>query len=149
MAREYDIKQVRWFFDAVGIIPVERSGRDMAATRAALRTLKSGFILGVFPEGRIETSRQFLPFQSGIGLLALKSGAPVHPAYLDGTQRGSEMLQAFVKSNTCSLSFGPTIHFPPGGSPRHRIEAATQAIEQAIAALAKTSAKRQSLPVEF
>jgi len=56
MAKEYfDRKLLRWVFDAVGVILVERSGRDMAATRHAMRALEAGHVLGVFPEGRIET----------------------------------------------------------------------------------------------
>ncbi len=48
---------MRWVFDTVGVILVERGRRDMAATRAAMRVLAAGYVLGVFPEGRIETSR--------------------------------------------------------------------------------------------
>ncbi len=53
MAKEYfDFKPLRWLFDTVGVILVERSGRDMAATRAAMRALEQGYVLGVFPEGK-------------------------------------------------------------------------------------------------
>ena len=40
MAREYyEIPGLRWLFETIEAIPVDRSGRDMAATRAALRRL--------------------------------------------------------------------------------------------------------------
>src|SRR4051812_42213381 len=59
MAREYyNVRGLGWVFKAVGAIPVERSGRDLASTRAAMRALANGAILGVFPEGKIETSRE-------------------------------------------------------------------------------------------
>jgi 1-acyl-sn-glycerol-3-phosphate acyltransferase len=136
MAKEYfEIKAIRWVFAAVGVILVDRAGRDMAATRAAMRALEDGYILGVFPEGKFATTRELLQFQNGIGLLALKSGAPVYPAYIDGTQRGKGMVQAFVESNTCNLIYGPRVEFKEGGSPRHKIESATQQIQQAIMTL--------------
>jgi 1-acyl-sn-glycerol-3-phosphate acyltransferase len=117
MAREYyEIGVLRWVFKTVEAIPVDRSGRDLAATRAAMRALQAGRILGVFPEGRIETSRELLPFQTGVALLAQKAGVPVYPAYLDGTQRGKEMVQAFLYRNCANLAFGPAIETPKGGS---------------------------------
>ncbi|HZK82792.1 MAG TPA: lysophospholipid acyltransferase family protein, partial [Humisphaera sp.] len=92
MAKEYyDLKPMGWVFRQVQAIPVERNGRDMGATRSALRALERGQVLGVFPEGKIETTRELLPFQTGIALLAIKANVPVYPAYLDGTQRGKEM----------------------------------------------------------
>jgi 1-acyl-sn-glycerol-3-phosphate acyltransferase len=136
MAKEYfDRKLLRWVFDAVGVILVERSGRDMAATRRAMRALEGGNILGVFPEGRIETSTELLPFQSGIGLLALKSGAPVYPAYLDGTQRGKEMLEGFLARNEASIAFGPAVELSDLDKSRQGIEEAATRIRAAVQGL--------------
>jgi len=136
MAKEYfDHKPLRWIFDAVGVILVERSGRDMAATRHAMRALEAGQVLGVFPEGRIETSKELLPFQSGIGLLALKSGAPVYPTYLDGTQRGKEMLEVFLTRSEASIAFGPAVDLTQLDKSRRGIEEAAKRIRSAVLAL--------------
>jgi 1-acyl-sn-glycerol-3-phosphate acyltransferase len=133
MAREYfDHKALHWIFAAVGVILVERSGRDMAATRHAMRALQAGEVLGVFPEGRIETSTELLPFQSGIGLLALKSGAPVFPAYLDGNQRGKEMLEVFLARNESSIAFGPAVDLTALDKSRQGMEQATDRIRAAV-----------------
>src|SRR5436190_238239 len=65
MAKEYyAVPGIGWVFRTVGAIPVERSGRDLAATRAAMRALEENAVLGIFPEGRIETDRELLPFQT-------------------------------------------------------------------------------------
>jgi 1-acyl-sn-glycerol-3-phosphate acyltransferase len=99
MAREYyDIKPLRWFFKQLEAIPVERSGRDVAATRLALRALADGRVLGIFPEGRIETDHELLPFQTGVALMAIKTGVPVYPAYLDGSQRSSTSKEALEEA---------------------------------------------------
>src|SRR5688572_12330056 len=46
VAREYrDQAALKWLFDAIQAIPVERSGRDLAATRSALRMLDSGYVV--------------------------------------------------------------------------------------------------------
>ena len=110
MAREYyELAALRWVYEAVSAIPVDRNGRDSSATRAALRALGNGRVLGIFPEGRIETSRELLPFQTGVAMMAIRTGVPVFPAYLDGSNRGMEMLEAFMKPNDVKLRFGPAI----------------------------------------
>jgi 1-acyl-sn-glycerol-3-phosphate acyltransferase len=138
MAREYfDIKPMQWLFNTVGVILVQRTGRDMAATRQAMQALEAGYVLGVFPEGRIETSRELLPFQNGIGLMAIKTGAPVYPAYLDGTQRGREMLEAIFLPNHASISFGPKVEFTQADGSKHQIVKVTEQIQQAVLSLQK------------
>src|SRR5687768_7932720 len=112
MAREYyDVPYLKGILDTVGVIPVTRGARDTGATRAAIRALEAGQILGIFPEGGIAPTRELLPFQSGVALLAMKSEAPVHPAYLDGSQRGLEMLQAFIRPQRARLLFGEPMRF--------------------------------------
>jgi 1-acyl-sn-glycerol-3-phosphate acyltransferase len=136
MAREYyDIRPLTTIFKAVDVIPVDRSGRDMAATRAALRALADGRILGVFPEGRIETTRELLPFQSGVALMAIKSNVPVYPVYVDGTQRGKEMGEAFGWRNRAVLAFGPEVKFDRTNTSRAALEEATARIQDAIRVL--------------
>jgi 1-acyl-sn-glycerol-3-phosphate acyltransferase len=133
MAREYaDFRPLRPIFQTVGVILVERSGRDLAATRLALRALEEGYILGVFPEGKIETTREILPFQSGIGFLAIKSGAPVFPAYLDGKQRGREMVASCFLPSEATLAFGPPVDLSDLQGERGGIEQAKTRIQNAV-----------------
>jgi len=136
MAKEY--YEIHWlapFFRVIEAIPVDRGRPGLAATRAALRALASGHVLGVFPEGRIETSRELLPFHSGVAALAARSGAPVFPAYLDGTQRGKEMGPAFAFPNRALLRFGGQIPLVLHGAGRDELNAATHTIEAAVRAL--------------
>jgi 1-acyl-sn-glycerol-3-phosphate acyltransferase len=137
MAREYAVFGIRWFLNAIEPILVERSGRDMAATRSALRALKDGKILGIFPEGRIETSHELLEFQTGIALLAQKSGAPVYPAYIDGSLRNKGMLEALIVPQQARLTFGAPITLADDGEGREGLESATQRIRDAVASLAE------------
>ena len=136
MAKEYyDIKGLSWVFKTIEAIPVDRGGRDLAATRAALRALEAGRILGVFPEGKIETSRKLLPFQTGVALMALKANVPVYPAYLDGTQRGKTMVQAFLKPNLATLAFGPVVQTETGSTSKEVLQAVTDRYTDAVGRL--------------
>jgi 1-acyl-sn-glycerol-3-phosphate acyltransferase len=144
MAKEYfDFKPLRWLFDTVGVILVERSGRDMAATRAAMRALDQGYVLGVFPEGKIGTTDELLPFQPGIGLLALKTRAPVFPAFIDGTQRNREMVEAFLRPSVGTIAFGEELNLKDLDDSRDGIEQATQRIQNAIEGLRDFSRERR------
>lgn len=110
MAKEYyELPILVHVFRLIQAIPVERSGKDLAATRAAMRALSEGRVLGIFPEGKISTKREILPFQTGVALMARKTGASVFPARLEGTQRGRDMLPALGIACKSSLSFGQPI----------------------------------------
>jgi 1-acyl-sn-glycerol-3-phosphate acyltransferase len=139
MAKEYmELPGMGWFFRTIGVIPVERSGRDTGPLRAALRELEAGHVLGIFPEGRISTTREMLPFQTGVALMAIKTGVPVLPAYIDGTQRGKEMLPAALSRNAASVTFGPEVEFDrDGGTSRQNLEQATAAMRASIERLAE------------
>ena len=61
VAREYC--ENRWFavlFDGIGAIPVNRGGHDTAVTKMAIRIAEQGGLVGLFPEGRINTGKELL-----------------------------------------------------------------------------------------
>ena len=68
-------------------IPVDRYGRARDAIEASVEALRSGEILGMFPEGTI--SRSFVPAdgRSGAARMAMEAGAPLIPGAVWGTQR--------------------------------------------------------------
>ncbi len=133
MAKEYyDIKALGWFFRQIEAIPVERAGRDLAATRAAMRALHNGRILGVFPEGRIEKERSLLPFQTGVAMMAIKTGVPIYPTYLEGTQRGKTMVDAFRFPNRATLAFGEPFTVPQTGTSKQELDDATALIKSSV-----------------
>ncbi|CAN5567930.1 lysophospholipid acyltransferase family protein [soil metagenome] len=146
MAREfYELPSMKWGFDLLEIIPVERSGKDLAATRAALRALSNGRILGIFPEGRIETDSKLLPFQPGVSMMAHRAGVDVYPACLDGTQRGKVMSKAFVQPQSVTLAFGQKVPLRFDGR-KPDLTAATARIQHAVEALQGVASSLQRWP---
>ncbi len=140
MAKEYyELRPMNSVFRAIDVIPVDRNGRDTTATRAALRALHGGRILGIFPEGQIATTRELLPFQTGAALMAARAGVPVYPAYLDGTQRGQEILLAVARPNHATLSFGPPLHFSREEGERDALNASAEKIRRAVYALSRNA----------
>lgn len=67
-------------------IPVDRTQGEHAY-RHALKALRSGEIIGVFPEATISQSFTLKNFKSGAARLAQEAGVPLLPVALWGTQR--------------------------------------------------------------
>jgi 1-acyl-sn-glycerol-3-phosphate acyltransferase len=69
-------------------IPTERRKPDpsvISTVRAAVRTLRRGEALAIFPEGW--ATAEPLPARAGVALLAAQCGAPVVPVAIVGTDR--------------------------------------------------------------
>jgi 1-acyl-sn-glycerol-3-phosphate acyltransferase len=67
-------------------IPVDRA-QGLDAYQNALRALRSGELIGVFPEATISRSFTLKSFKSGAARLAQEAGVPLLPMSLWGTQR--------------------------------------------------------------
>lgn len=68
-----------WFLRYVKTFPVHRGRVDRKAVAEALRVLKNGEVLGIFPEGTSKCQGTLGPFHEGMAAIAIKSGAPVVP----------------------------------------------------------------------
>ncbi len=96
------------------MIPVDRFGRDTTSVRIALRHLKDGGVIGVFPEGAIERpSRTLKPFLAGVGLIIAKSGAPVLPIVIDGTPEDVSASGSVLRRSNSRLRVLEMVRFAP------------------------------------
>ena len=68
----------------INVFPVTRAGRDVQALRTAIRELRAGRALLVFPEGTRSRGGEIGPFRAGMDVLARRSGATVLPMAVDG-----------------------------------------------------------------
>lgn len=110
----------------------------MAATRAALRRLHEGKILGIFPEGRINTGDGLLPANPGVGWLALKSRAPVFPVFLRNAPLGHSMVRAFFDFRPVKVIYGDPVDLSAyygRGLSEEMVMEVTQTLMRAVAEL--------------
>lgn len=77
------------FFYFIGTFPVDREKGGRAAIRASLNFLKTGWALGIFPEGTRRKKGQVQDSdepdhapKSGIGMLATRGDAPILPVFV-------------------------------------------------------------------
>lgn len=81
-------KRIAWILRGAKQIPVKRGSSDAPmALDAAIKAVRGGELIVVFPEGTITTDPDLNPMEgkTGIARLALKTGAPVIPCALWGT----------------------------------------------------------------
>jgi 1-acyl-sn-glycerol-3-phosphate acyltransferase len=112
VAREYyEWKWIHWLCRYIGCIPVNRDGRDFAATRAAMRALKAGRVLPIFPEGHIvpASGRRLDPMKPGTAYLAVYAQVPVIPAYIYGTPETNEIIESLITPSRARVVFGEPI----------------------------------------
>jgi 1-acyl-sn-glycerol-3-phosphate acyltransferase len=97
-------------------INVDRSNGS-ASFVAALRALKSGEIIGIFPEGTTSTSFEIKELKSGAVRLAMGAGVPIIPTIIWGSQRiWTKGLKRNLKRNNFPVTvvFGEPIFYERG-----------------------------------
>lgn len=101
-------------------IPVDRAGRASASLDAAVASLRSGEMIGMFPESTI--SRSFVPLQgkSGAARMAMETGAPLIPGAVWGTQRlwTKDRPRDFRRHVPITVTFGPAVPYTSDEEPQ-------------------------------
>lgn len=138
MAEEiYARPHIRWAFDAVGCIPVQRGKRDIKAIRTMLDGLASQEVIGLFPEGGLDRHR-LGEGHPGIGYLAIKSGAPVIPASIvwEGPHSVTSMLKTLFVPSRAIVRYGKPLQFSQESKPgKDSMQSCTQEIMEQIETL--------------
>jgi 1-acyl-sn-glycerol-3-phosphate acyltransferase len=117
--------------------PLRREGADAGALRVALRLLREGRALLVFPEGTRGEEGTLGPPKSGAGMLAVTSGAPVVPVYVQGAGRAWPRGRRWPRPGRVTVTFGAPLSFAAGGGGdrKDRYAAASREMMAAIARL--------------
>ncbi len=81
----FNSKKTRWFFKAVGCIPVDRNKKDTDAVESAIKVLNKKGAVGIFPEGtRNKTNKILLDFKFGAVSMAKKTNSYIVPFGITG-----------------------------------------------------------------
>ncbi len=111
------------FHRRVGSIALNVERSDPGAIKRALRALSDGRIVGIFPEGPFSRDGRLVPGQPGVGLIALRSGAPVIPAAIHGTYEALAGRRFYLpRRHPLSVRLGPPLSF--GLPRRHSLDRA-------------------------
>ncbi|MGW8224204.1 MAG: lysophospholipid acyltransferase family protein [Anaerolineales bacterium] len=104
----------RWLANLVGAIFVDRYQADFAALREVMKRLNQGGVLIISPEGTRSRTGGLLPGQPGTAYLASKTGIPVLPVSIVGSEDRLVMANLKrLKRSPVKVVFGQAISFAP------------------------------------
>jgi 1-acyl-sn-glycerol-3-phosphate acyltransferase len=103
----------RWFFTAVGQVPIDRSNADtaQAALDTADRVLREGKLLGMYPEGTRSPDGRLYKGKTGLARLALETGVPVIPVAMIGTNVVNPPGTTMLRFGRVTVRFGKPMDF--------------------------------------
>ena len=133
----YDLPILGKLMDWYGIIWLHRGRSDTKALRAALDGLAEGRIIVIAPEGRYSLTGALEKGTGGAAFLAYRSGAPVLPVAITGTENDSVYghLKRFRRA-AVHIKAGAIIRLSGQAENRQAaVELGTQQIMQALADL--------------
>ncbi len=104
-AEYFDRARTAWFFRGVGQIPIRRDGGSASegALLAAADVLQRGGVFGIYPEGTRTRDGKLHRGHTGVARLALRTGAPIIPIGLVGTDEVQPVDRKLPR-------FGRTVH---------------------------------------
>ena len=130
-----------YFISSFGAFPVRRNQADTRAVRQALKILSDGLALVVFPEAARSLDAKLHPAYSGTALIALRSGAPILPLGITGTEKLMGKTWPFHRHRV-TVNIGPPFQLPPtsGRATGEELEKLTDIIMEHVA---------RQLPAEY
>jgi 1-acyl-sn-glycerol-3-phosphate acyltransferase len=101
------------WFTSSGMIPVDRddSKAALASLDLALAALGRGEAFGIYPEGTRSRDGRLYRGRTGVGHLALTSGAPVVPVGVQGTQNLQPVGASLPRLAKVTVRFGKPLNF--------------------------------------
>jgi len=128
-----------WLASQSGVFWVRRGEGDRASQRAALEVLADGRPIAVFPEGTRSRDRGIIgEGKGGATVLAMRSGAPLLPVAICGTERIFPGKSRLPRRTRVTVRIGEPFwlpHQPSGRLDREVLAAGTRRIMTEIAAL--------------
>ena len=119
------------------MITVDRHNSDMAAMRLCAKTLRDGYVLGIFPEGTRHHKDLMEEVETGAAVLALRAKVPILPVYIESKPKFLRFNHVYIGepmdiSDLCAQGFNTEV-----------VEALCERIRSAFFDLRKESQERK------
>lgn len=106
----YRIPILNLILNALGNIPIKKNSADVGAVKSALKLLKDGYSIAVFPEGGISLDADVNAVYKGAMYLSYKSRRPVVPVGISGTNGVLPMGEYWPRRGKISVTVGGPIY---------------------------------------
>ena len=101
----------RMWHNYAGAIPIDRQSGGKRALNSAVRALKEGKIIGIYPEGTRTLTGKLQRAKTGIARIALLSKTPVLPIGLTGTFEILPKGKYIPRMKRVVMGIGKPVHF--------------------------------------
>ena len=138
VAKEFvNLPAFHWFLRLAEVIPTNRGGIDTAATKQAIRYAAAGSLVGLLPEGRINTGKDFLlPVRPGAALVAIRANVPLIPCFIEGAPYRKTVHSPFLMRARVRVHIGVPFEMASYRQQANEREAAVQLTRDAMRAIA-------------
>ena len=129
---------VGWGMRQNGVFGVRRGSGDLEAFKLAKSVLDKGGVLTIFPEGTRSPSGAMQEAKEGATVLAVRSGAPILPIAIVGSQRfwaKGRRLPRLGRRMTVRVGEIFTLSMPKGGDRHESVRLATVELMRHVAEL--------------
>lgn len=114
-------KLLGWYLKQLEAFPIKRATSDVGAIKEIIRRLKRNLPVLMFPEGTRVREGEKSEVHAGIGFIAVKSGLPVVPVYVRGTDKVFPPGSKKFKRYPVSVRFGEPLSFIKSDLPYQNI----------------------------
>lgn len=114
------------------VFPVKRGAADKAAIKTAVKILKNGDCLGIFPEGTRSKTGKIGKAEPGVSLIAAMTKVPIIPAAIVNTNK---IFSAEVKFPRLAVVYGKPMKFDGNTKDKDKLAEFAQLIMAEVANL--------------
>ena len=107
----FDLPVVGTLLRSWQVVPVDREGGGAAGLKGILDRLLAGGAILLFPEGTRTSDGRLQKARSGVGLVVIKSRAPVVPVRVFGTFEAMRRRQHVPWPHRVAIKYGPPLDF--------------------------------------
>ncbi len=93
----------------VGCISVKRGENSVQSLKEAIRRLKKGHVVGVFPEGTRSLDGKLQEAKRGIGFLIAKAKVPILPVFINGSNDAAPKYGKIKYGANISVTIGKPV----------------------------------------
>jgi 1-acyl-sn-glycerol-3-phosphate acyltransferase len=133
-AEKYEHHPFRPILNLAGPIFINRGEVDRVALRQVLAVLEDGGVLGIAIEGTRSRTGGLGKGKSGAAYFATRANVPIVPVVMYGTEKVLSNLRRLRRTDLYTV-IGPPIHLPPGRARTEELDAYTEQIMVAMAAM--------------
>jgi 1-acyl-sn-glycerol-3-phosphate acyltransferase len=102
---------VSWYLKCIRLVPIKRGGQSLKALKTAIKLLREGEPLVIFPEGTRALGDTLREAKKGLGFLVAKTRVPVVPCYVSGTEKALPKGSAKPRHCPITVYIGKPIRF--------------------------------------